>query len=311
MKFYDYLDHYKMILSTITDPTMKNILKQHSMDEFYDSMKHVATNKRDPFAFRHSMLEKDWINNNRPYYNIYPAIIPMVNRLKLNIPCSYVNMPEPVLLLRLPESDHNPYRIDDTHCIKTILFGVQPIAREKGSKDLVNGLTLAMDVGEYDNNGLIIHTFKCFPLREDMTIEEAAIVLPFHHSWATGFVVPEEMIVNMIKLCCCVCLIGKDPELVSPDVLAKDRHKLDGATEEQLQRLVEKAKKRGKNGYDLGKDLEMCPHYRSPHLAIVWTGKGRVLPKLVKRKGSVVHRDKITTIPTGHIDQYDPDSHAE
>ena len=40
--------------------------------------------------------------------------------------------------------------------------------------------------------------------------------------------------------------------------------------------------------------MEVVPHYRRPHMALVWTGAGRAVPKVVPRRGSVVHRDRPT-----------------
>jgi hypothetical protein len=77
----------------------------------------------------------------------------------------------------------------------------------------------------------------------------------------------------------------------------KDEHKLNDAT---LSKLVEKAKRRGKFGFSLGKNIEVVPHIRRPHPALVWTGVGRSIPKIIMRAGSVVHRDKISQIPTGY-----------
>jgi len=39
--------------------------------------------------------------------------------------------------------------------------------------------------------------------------------------------------------------------------------------------------------------------YRRLHPALVWTGHGRTVPRIVLRKGSVVHRDVLAQAPTG------------
>ncbi len=39
--------------------------------------------------------------------------------------------------------------------------------------------------------------------------------------------------------------------------------------------------------------------YRRPHMALVWTGQGRAVPKVVPRRGSVVHREKVERVPSG------------
>jgi hypothetical protein len=42
-----------------------------------------------------------------------------------------------------------------------------------------------------------------------------------------------------------------------------------------------------------------CWYYRRPHPALVWTGHGRTVPRIIMRKGSVVHREVLAPVPTG------------
>ncbi len=92
------------------------------------------------------------------------------------------------------------------------------------------------------------------------------------------------------------CLLENDPEIVSPDVLSKDRDKFDRTGE---QKYVDKAHRRGKVGWDVGRHVEVAPHYRRPHMALVWTGRGRAVPKIVPRRGTIVHRQAVELVPTG------------
>jgi hypothetical protein len=65
------------------------------------------------------------------------------------------------------------------------------------------------------------------------------------------------------------------------------------------QKFVDKAHRRGKVGWDVGRHIEVIPHYRRPHMALVWTGQGRGVPRIVPRKGSVVHREVVERVPSG------------
>jgi len=69
--------------------------------------------------------------------------------------------------------------------------------------------------------------------------------------------------------------------------------------EELRKRLVAKAQRRGKVGWNVGRQIEVTPHVRRPHFAIRWTERGRAVPKLVPVKGSVVHRQLAEKVPTG------------
>ena len=92
------------------------------------------------------------------------------------------------------------------------------------------------------------------------------------------------------------CLLEDDPEIVNPEVLADDRAKYEASGD---QKYVEKARRRGKFGWDVGRHIEVIPHYRRPHLMLAWTGAGRSVPKIVPRKGSIVHRNVVEKLPTG------------
>ncbi len=50
--------------------------------------------------------------------------------------------------------------------------------------------------------------------------------------------------------------------------------------------------------------MEVAPHYRRPHMALVWTGAGRAVPKVVPRRGSVVHREKVEKVKFS-VDDWD------
>lgn len=310
MDFYQYLSSVNLYRKTLR----LNV----DDDEVYEAMAQVSSDNKNPFGYRHAELERGWIKAEKPYYNVFPAIVPMIDNLDLDIPCSAITVPEHVINIRLPKPPHNPFKAGSA-MIRSIIFGKQPVAKAIGSAELVDGICLGIDVGEViqDNHKIKmlepdeaiqvgcfpVYTFKNFPLMLDKSIEDVAESLPYHSSWLEGVQTPKELIVRAIKLVCCVCLIGDDPEIVTPDVLAKDRLNFSNADENKRKAIVDRAKRRGKNGFNLGADIDKIPHYRKPHLAIVWTGKGRTKAKIVMRKGSVVHREIITKIPTGYSDE--------
>ncbi|MEJ7590125.1 MAG: hypothetical protein WKF77_01115 [Planctomycetaceae bacterium] len=88
-----------------------------------------------------------------------------------------------------------------------------------------------------------------------------------------------------------------DDEFIVPDVLNRDKAK--PITAER----VERAHKNGKVGWDIGRELDVNPHWRRPHSALMWTGKGRTVARIVIRKGSIVRRSAVTDIPTSFMDK--------
>jgi hypothetical protein len=58
-----------------------------------------------------------------------------------------------------------------------------------------------------------------------------------------------------------------------------------------------------KVGWKVGRHIEVASHYRRPHMTLVWTDRGRavprVVPRVVPRRGSVVHRELVEKVPSG------------
>jgi hypothetical protein len=104
------------------------------------------------------------------------------------------------------------------------------------------------------------------------------------------------LVADCVRLCCSLCLLEHDPSVIEPDVLSKDRDKFEQTGDDKY---VDKAHRRGKIGWNVGRHIEVAPHYRQPHMALVWTGHGRAVPKIVPRRGSVVHRELVAKVPSG------------
>jgi hypothetical protein len=121
---------------------------------------------------------------------------------------------------------------------------------------------------------------------------------------------------RVARIVAAVGLLDKDDnDLFQPEVLAADRQKYEDAKkakdQKKMDALVEKARRRGKVGWSIGEHIEMSPHVRRPHFFNVPCGKGRTQRKLVWRKGSVVHRDKLKEVPTGYLDEEQHDNHRK
>jgi hypothetical protein len=112
-------------------------------------------------------------------------------------------------------------------------------------------------------------------------------------------VYPDEIVENCARIACTLCLMAADPELVVPDVLNSDKSQFAVTRDE---RLVDKAHRRGKVGWDVGANIEVTPHYRNAcPAALYWTGEGRKVPRIRFRKGCFVHRQRLSEVPTGFL----------
>jgi hypothetical protein len=98
-----------------------------------------------------------------------------------------------------------------------------------------------------------------------------------------GVQIPETLIDDCVRLCCSLCLLENDRSVIEPDVLSKDRDKFEFSGDAKY---VDKAHRRGKIGWNVGRRIEVAPHYRRPHMALVWTARGRAVPRAGQRGAS-------------------------
>jgi hypothetical protein len=236
--------------------------------------------------------ERDWEQARRPYYSVWPSIVPMLTRLNLALDSGLIQLPMPALCIRLPKQQ-NPMTFEwqgRSHEIRCMLMG------DMGEGQAISILT---DVGEVMNNGMFdvpIYTYRNFPRRAGLTVEASLAGLGRGVTADLGVRIPDDLLTDCVRLCCSLCLLENDPSVIEPDVLSKDRAKFESSGD---QRYVDKAHRRGKVGWNVGRHIEVAPHYRRPHMALVWTGRGRAVPKVVPRRGSVVHREKVEKVPSG------------
>ena len=232
------------------------------------------------------VAEGVWKKCRRPYYQVWPAVVPALLHLRLDLDASLIHTPMPALVVRLPVDPPIPK-----------LPGVQTALMQQ---DGVGG-DLRLWVNFMRPTGLAnMHiTLGCEPGKtlEQSFQESAANTLNYIVSG--NFLSDEHMplVQDCLRLCTMLCLLADDPDVITPDVLADDRQKYEASGGDS--KYVDRAHRRGKLGWNVGEKIEVMPHYRRPHPALVWTGRGRSQPRIVLRKGSVVHREVLARVPTG------------
>ena len=261
-------------------------------DEFYELAFAEAIAINSSQFFNQLNTERDWQQARKPYYNVWPSIVPMLTRLDLDLDSGLIRLPMLALSIRLPKQ-HNPM---------TFRWQDQPFEIRCMLLSEINeghGLSVLIDVGEIMDNGAFevpIYTYRNFPRRSGLTVEQSLAGLGKGITADMGVQVPEDLITDCVRLCCSLCLLENDPSVIEPDVLSKDRDKYESTGDPKY---VDKAQRRGKVGWNVGRHIEVAPHYRRPHMALVWTGTGRAVPKIVPRRGSVVHRELVEKVPSG------------
>lgn len=106
-----------------------------------------------------------------------------------------------------------------------------------------------------------------------------------------------DLSLDMLRIGVGIMMLASDPFFFIPAITKRDQER--ALSGKQLIDAVERSKRRGNIGFNVGRDVEVCPHFRRPHFAMRWTGKGRETPRLVPVKGSIVHRAGIA-VPTGY-----------
>lgn len=267
---------------------------------FYAEMIALAVSRNRPMERIQGAAELNWFRLKRPFYNVWPGVIPLFLGLKLDIDTGLIKLPEEPAYFRLP-TEKNPLQFkagEQTWAVRTILAQPVPARCDNPPK-----LLLIIDIGERDELGGTIFSIRNFPFRQGLTLEDSLAQLPRHASADKGVLVPEETFQNCTRLVCGVYLLDQgDSDLIQPVVLQKDAQKFEATGDSQY---IERARRRGTTGWHIGRQIERAPHFRAAHLAIYWTGPGRQ-KAVVKLRGAdkpiIVHRRQVEKLPTGFLD---------
>lgn len=118
MKFNGYKDMYLR--------HKKFFPKEITQNFFYDSQLAACVESRDSGKYNNLLLEREWIRAGRPYYNVFPKIIPHLLKVnENNVPVESVQLPLRNLLLRFPENcpELSFEFKGQTYYLKTALLG--------------------------------------------------------------------------------------------------------------------------------------------------------------------------------------------
>jgi hypothetical protein len=148
-----------------------------------------------------------------------------------------------------------------------------------------------LDYGERSEAGPLM-TYQQILLLEENTVAEALKQLRIdEESMAYGANIPKDVTHRAITLAVACALVSRevDEDLITPDVLARDWSKY---LETKDEKYVERAKRRGKFGWCVGRVHCMSPHWRSEHWMYLKPGvAGRTRGRYVRRRGTMVRRD--------------------
>ena len=332
MQFWDFFTHFQWAKA---QPELRRELKSMDAAAFYawyfDQMNRraLASTGRvleqiDPFTPALLTLEREWTLAGRPYYKLWPSLLPALSRLKMDADASLFRLPLDQLLLRFPKNE-NPLEwehggrkwvvravlCENTRLVRDARPGAASLLVREGQEppDTVRGLTFWIDAGEDldggqasgdSPNSIRRLMYKHLVCQEGHSIEWSFEKIPAHISTDIGLVYPNEILHAVARIVCTLCLMADDPQVVEPVVLKDDEAKYERSQDISL---VEKARRRGNYGWHVGRAIEVSPHVRAAcPAALYWTGEGRKIPKIRFRRGSIVHRRKFAEVPTGFLE---------
>lgn len=178
-----------------------------------------------------------------------------------------------------------------------------------------------------------IYTFLTFRRKEGESVIESIANSNIQPNSNYGIKVPKEIIENVAKLGCMICMLdrgttsggdsgesGKDKmRLIFPDLLQQDKDRIDRnlegmeISEEQLNRYHERARQRGKNGWNVGEEFQErvekerlstgksnSLYYVNTHPCTFWVGQGRTTMKIKLRTGHFRGLEEMKKVPTGY-----------
>jgi len=321
MKFYEYATLYDVNrriskrLGEKLDEERQEYYRKFKFAGFRDIKASItpAQRKDAVAALNQCLAEIDYIDNDKPYYLVYPTITKyLINLKEEKVPVSLVKLPHRAIVFRFADTE-TAFDFTDkgkTYKLRTVFATYtkqEEIIRLDG-KSIANdimilwidvGETIVAPIGDVNTIEIPVLTYKILHVSTPgKTLDDA--ITESKLGEIEGLRIPDEVINNIIRCIASCCLISKDMEdgLIEPDVLAADRDKF-RATHDP--KYVEKAKRKGKNGFLIGATLTVNPHWRSGSLlALYWTGPGRTIPIYRPRKGALVHRKKIQNLPTGY-----------
>ncbi len=262
-----------------------------SVDAFYERA--ISKNEKRNIGDRQRVWEYgmdlraewNWWAQGRPYYNAWPAITDILTGFDIShVPFrSCLSAPDHHIGIRFQRG-----RTDGVMCIMVSII----IATRKTKNDTY----VLMVTTQHQPDD--VKTKECPTStvtvgiqvgREDTTFRDMDEMTDPTHS-------------KMVSAAIAVLLMERNPELFTPVILARDVGAYQRASDSEKSRIEDRAIRRtGKRGYHLGQQMESMPHYRRPHPALYWTGKGGRIAKVIFRQGAIVNRSKLTDVPTGHL----------
>ena len=136
-------------------------------------------------------------------------------------------------MIRLPE-EKNPLKFEyrgRTYPVQTIMLA-KIMVRQYNCP----GVGMYIDIGEKVGTQPI-RTFQNMVCNGDRSLEEEITTMPVHWHANIGVQMTREVLLNCVRLCCTLCLLENDPEVITAtSVLNKDKAKFEHSPRSEIYR---------------------------------------------------------------------------
>lgn len=301
MQFHDYTSSRNRMARYGHDLEARRIAKSLSSADFrqffLDRLR--GSEKLSDLDFQRFMSlssEMVWVNDERPYYNVWPIVLDLISTVKLDLPFSSVQFPFPCMLFRFALGN-------EPGGVATSLVWWPDTSDDTVQAGVCCFFPGSMDVMSFQYTGKCSDTIESWLARA----ENEAGSKSGQHTMRKYSHARFDHVDIFIRLCVFVGLLSHETDLITPIVLAKDRNQYEDADPDTRRWLEERATRKLGRGFEFGKKLQeerdSSPHWRNPHLTLFWTGEGRTVPILKMRRGSLVQPKRVSMadVPTGFL----------
>lgn len=260
--------------------------------------------------------ERNWFIDERPFYNVYPVLLPLIESTKLDAHVANdLDFPTEVICMCFPVGNE-PFGIRSVlarRIDKYIAIIVQTAFIPAVEKAAMG----APDKPDPRCVGMLNFLFVCSNAEQSKTLEDDVnaigerITNPRSGTTSWEYTEAErklavDALVFSVRAVLILALLADGSDLISPIILKEDEHRTNPLNPADW--AIQRAIKRGRKGFCLGRRLQevyeeegRSPHYRRPHLALYHVGKGRQEKKLVLRDGCIVMPRELTDVPTDYL----------
>lgn len=245
------------------------------------SIKTDAVYKWTQYSYALSVM--GWKGSGRPYFNVWPTVEDALLRTNLQIdpgliPQSIIHKLRTIEIRFCDSSKRDPFFLNATN-MRWWKMGDH---------------SESFKIADSTVHAKGIYVCRAW-IEDDQSITTDGAGMPYG---VTAVESDYWKLTEELRIAIGIMLLACDDRYCEPILLNRDKNrKLTGG---DLERAIDRARRNGQYGFNIGEHVEVSPHYRRPHFAIRWTGEGRKVPRIVPVKGAMINKDVLKEIPTGY-----------